>query len=61
MNGSSNRVRLPIVDRKVDTGGDLLVGHGFADDVWVGRQVELYLSTGLSRRCIEAHRSRSKH
>ena len=28
MNGSSNRVRLPVVDRKVDTGGNLLVGHG---------------------------------
>ena len=40
MNGPSNRVRLPLVDRKVDTGGDLLVGHGFADAEWVGRVVE---------------------
>ena len=30
MNGSSNHVRLPVVDRKVDTGGDLIVRHGFA-------------------------------
>ena len=54
MNGSSNRVRLPVADRKVDPGGDLLVGHGFADEEWVGREVEPYLSTGLGRRCIEA-------
>ena len=39
MNGSSNRVRLPVADRKVDTGGDLLVEHGFADEEWVGREV----------------------
>ena len=61
MNGPSNRVRLPLVDRKVDTGGDLLVGHGFADAEWVGRVVEPYFSTGLGRRCIEACRSKSKH
>ena len=52
MNGPSNRVRLPVVNRKVDPGGDLLVGHGFADAEWVGREVEPYLSTGLGRRCI---------
>ena len=38
MNGSSNWVRLPVADRKVDTGGDLLVGHGFADEERVGRR-----------------------
>ena len=32
MNGSSNRVRLPVADRKVDSGGDLFVEHGLADD-----------------------------
>ena len=32
MNGSSNRVRLPVADRKADTGGDLLVGYEFADE-----------------------------
>ena len=61
MNGSSNWMRLPVVDRKVDTCGDFLVGHGLADEEWVGREVEPYLSTGLGRRCIEACRSRSKH
>ena len=60
MNGSGDRVRLPVVDRKVDTGGDLLVGHVFADEERVGRKEEPYLSTGLGRRCIEACRSRSK-
>ena len=54
MNGSSNRVTQPAADRKVDTGGDFLVGHGFADEEWVGREVEPYLSTGLGRRRIEA-------
>ena len=48
MNGSSIRVRLPVADRKVDTGGDLLVGHGFADEEWVGREGEPNLSTGLA-------------
>ena len=61
MNGSSNRVRLPVADRKVDTRGDLLVEHGFADEEWVGREVEPYLSTGLGRRCIEACKGRSTH
>ena len=61
MNGPSNRVRLPVVERKDDPGGDLLVGHGFADAECVGREVEPYLSTGLGRRCIEACRSKSKH
>ena len=49
------------MDRKVDTRGDLLVGDRVADEEWVGREVEPYLSTGLGRRCIEACRSRSKH
>ena len=61
MNGSSNRVRLPVADRKFDIGGDLLVGHGFADEDWVGREVEPYLSTGLGQRCIEACKGRSTH
>ena len=49
------------MDRKIDTCGDLLVGHGVADEEWVGRKVEAYLSTGLGGRCIKACRSRSKH
>ena len=61
MNGLSNRVRLPVADRKVDTGGDLLVGHGFADEERVGREVEPNLSTGLGRRCIEVCKGRSTH
>ena len=61
MNGSSNRVRLSVVDRKVDTGSDLLLEHGFADEEWVGREVEPYLSSRLGRRCIEACKGRSTH
>ena len=61
MNWSSNRVMLQVVDRKVDTSGDLLVRHRFADEERVGRDVEPYLSTGLGRRCIEACKGRSTH
>ena len=61
MNGSSNRVRLPVADRKVDTGGDLLVEHGFTDEERVGWEVEPYLSTGLGGRCIETCKGRSTH
>ena len=49
------------MDRKVDTRGDLVVGHGAADVEWGRREVEPYLSTGLGRRWIEAYRSKSKH
>ena len=61
MNGSSNRVRLPVADRKVETRGDLLAGHEFADEERVGREVKPYLSTGLGRRCIEACKGRSTY
>ena len=54
-------MRLPVLDRKVDTGGDLLVRYGFADEEWVGREVKPYLSTGLGRRCIETCQGRSTH
>ena len=61
MNGSINWVKLTVADRKVDTGGDLLVGHGFADEEWVRQEVAPYLSSGLGRRCIEACKDRSTH
>ena len=61
MRGSSNQIRLPLVDRKVDTRGDLLVGHEVADEECLGQEEEPYLSTGLGWRCLEACRSRSKH
>ena len=50
MNGSSNRVRLPVADRKVDTRGVLLVGHGFAD---VMRYIDYYRYTLLF--CTDIH------
>ena len=61
MNRSSNRVGLPVADRKVDTDGDLLVEHGFTDEEWIGREVDPYLSTGPGRRYIEACKGRSTH
>ena len=40
------------MDRKVDTRGDLIAGHGAADEEWGRREVEPYLSTGLGGGCI---------
>ena len=61
MSGSGNWVKLPVLDRKFDTGGDLLVENGFADKEWVWREVEPYLSLGLGRRCIEACKGTLTH
>ena len=48
MNGSSNRVRLLVVDRIVDTGCDFLVGHGFAGEERVMFELDLWNIDSLS-------------